>query len=72
MTLGVNWVGQPKDEARYRVYWTRNELTDREVNVRKEVRGDLSWDDANSLCATLALQGQLPFVTRVLGVKRAA
>jgi hypothetical protein len=80
VSVPANFIGARDQGALYRVYWTRNLKNERQTEVGwattmrvvKEVREGLSYDDANSLCASVAALGFMPFVSRSVKPRHAA
>jgi hypothetical protein len=69
---GIDFVGE-KSGPKFRVYWTRTSVRDDDQQriTRKEVRENLSREEANSLCASIAAQGYMPFVAHSFYKSRA-
>ncbi len=80
MSEAINFIGECDQNARYRVYWSRNVKAERQtdlgllttIKVVKEVREGLEFDDANSLCASVAAMGFMPFVSRSIKPRHGA
>jgi uncharacterized protein (DUF2164 family) len=69
---GVDFVAD-RCGPKFRVYWTRTTVRDddQQLITRKEVRENLTREEANSLCASVAAQGFMPFVAQSFYKSRA-